>query len=108
MNEHSGMLGAYGRDTQKKFGECLLAFAFDHHLALVSIVFSPLQNGMSHTFDGVGSRLRIDYHGTTTQDTRAEHCCLSSAIMAHVKLLGCFASNRLVSRNTKPPSTVED
>ena len=55
----SKIIGAYGRDTLNNNGESLLSFANNHGLALVDTFFSTPKGGVSHTFNGRGTK-RID------------------------------------------------
>ena len=113
-NEHCGVLGAYGRDTQNDNGELLLAFASNHDLALVNTFFSTPKNGISHTFNGTGNRKRIDYILTRQRDRKLVRNVVvhpqpsflpisdHNTVVAHVKQLGRFARNCPVRRDTKP------
>ena len=114
-NEQCGALGAYGWDTRYDNGELLLAFASNHDLALVNAFFSTPQTGISHTFNGAGNRKRIDYILTRQRDRNLVRNVVvhpqpsflpisdHNAVVAYVKLLGRFARNRPVRRDTKPP-----
>ena len=58
-SKDSKIIGAYGRDTLNNNGESLLSFANNHDLALLNTFFSPPKGGVSHTFNGRGTK-RID------------------------------------------------
>ena len=67
-SEHYEVLSAYSRDTRNEIGEHLLAFASNHDIALVNTCFSTPQTGISHTFNGIGNRKRIDHILTRQRD----------------------------------------
>ena len=98
-NEHCEDLGAYDNN------ELLLAFASNHDLAMLNTLFS----------NGAGNRKRIDYILTRQRARKhvwnvvvhpqpsflpiSDH----NAVEAHVRLLGRFARNRPVRRDTELP-----
>ena len=75
---------------------------------------STPQNGISHTFNGAGNRKRIDCILTRQRDRKIVRNVVvhpqpslfpisdDYAVVAHVRLLGRFARNRPVRRDTKP------
>ena len=107
------ILGAYGRDTLNDNGELLLFFANNHNVAIVNTLFSPLEGGVSHTFNGWGKK-RIDCILTRYRDRKlvrnvTVHPQPSSLpisdhniVSAPVKLLGHFARNRRLRVAAEP------
>ena len=114
-SQHYGVLGAYGWDARNDNGEHRLAFASNHHLALLNTFPSTPQNGISHNFNGVGNWKRIDYIFTRHRDRKLVRNVVvhpqplfipisdHSAVVAYVRLLGRFARNRPVRRDKKSP-----
>ena len=114
-SKHCGVLGAYGRDTRNDNGERLLTFASNHDLALVNTFFSTRKYGISHTFNGMGNKKRIDFILTRQRDRKLVRNVVThpqpaflpisdhNAVVAHVKLLGRFARNRPVRNCKKLP-----
>ena len=107
--------GACGRDTLNDNGELLLTFANNHDLALVNKLSSTPKGGVSHTFNGRGTK-RIDYILTRERDHKlvrnvtvhpqpssflpiSDH----SIVSAPVKLLGHFARNCRLRTPARPP-----
>ena len=55
-SKDSTVIGAYGRDTLNDNGELLLSFANNHDRAFVNTFFSKPKGGVSHTFNGRGTK----------------------------------------------------
>ena len=83
-------------------------------ISMVNTFFSTPKNGISHTFNGAGTRKRIDYILTRQYDRKLVRNVVvhpqpsflpisdHNAVVAHVKLLGRFARNRPVRTDIKP------
>lgn len=81
-SEHCGVLSAYGRDTQDDNGEHLSPFASNHDLALVITIIPTPKTGISHTFNWVGNKKRIDNIFKRWRDRKV----LRNAFVVHPQL----------------------
>lgn len=78
------MLGTYCRDTRNENGERLLAFAFNHGLAMVKTIFSTPKTASRNVQRGRQQEMRrLHLQVTARQKRRVERCCAPSTVVSH-------------------------